>query len=158
MASIEDIRRIFNATIDEKLKPIQDSVANLQKEVSKLEERKKPDHLPETGHVTWKSAGAKKQYEAWSSSWDYFYDALGSLDSLPDSEVKESTQVTLNKGKKHAEETMRDILLGNHYGWDFLEEYRGRSSSLAMGPQDEEKMRKVHKVVEARRQKFSDSP
>ena len=158
MASLEDIQRILNATIDKKLKPIQDSVINLQKEVSKLEERQKPDHLPETGDVTWKSAGAKKQYEAWSESWDYFYDALGSLDSLSDSEVKESTQVTLNKGKKHAEETMRDILLGNHYGWDFLEEYRGRSSSLAMGPQDEEKMRKVYKVVEARRQKFSDSP
>ena len=161
MASIEDIRRIFCETIDEKLgaklKPIQDSVAILQKEVAKLEERKKPDHLPDTGDVTWKSAGAKKQYEAWSESWDYFYDALGGLDSLPDS-VKESTQVTLNKGKKHAEENMRDILLGNHYGWDFLEEYRGRSSSLAMGPQDEEKMRKVHKVVEARRQRFSDSP
>ena len=158
MASLEDIQRILNATIDEKLKPIQDTVINLQKEVAKLEERKKPDHLPEPGDVTWKSAGAKKQYEAWSESWDYFYDALGSLDSLPDSEVKESTQVTLNKGKKHAEETMRDILLGNHYGWDFLEEYRGRSSSLAMGPQDEEKMRKVYKVVEARRQKFSNSP
>ena len=137
MASLEDIQRIFNATIDAKLKPIQDTVINLQKEVAKLEERKKPDHLPETGDVTWKSAGAKKQYEAWSESWDYFYDALGSIDSLPDSEVKESTQVTLSKGKKLAEETMRDILLGNHYGWDFLEEYRGRSSSLAMGPQDE---------------------
>ena len=161
MASIEDIRRIFCETIDEKLgaklKPMQDSLANLKKEVAKLEERKKPDHLPDTGDVTWKSAGAKKQYEAWSESWDYFCDALGDLDSLPDS-VKESTQVTLNKGKKHAEENMRDILLGNHYGWDFLEEYRGRSSSLAMGPQDEEKMRKVHKVVEARRQRFSDSP
>ena len=162
MATIEEIRRIFCDTIDQKLeaslKPIQDKISNLQKEVAKLEERKKPDHLPESGDVTWKSAGAKNQYEAWSESWDYYYDALGSLDSLPDSVVKESTQVTLNKGKKHAEENMRDILLGNHYGWDFLEEYRGRSSSLAMGPQDEEKMRKVYKVVEARRQKFSNSP
>ena len=84
MASLEDIQRIFKATIDEKLKPIRDTVINLQKEVAKLEERKKPDHLPDTGDVTWKSAGAKKQYAAWSESWDYFYDALGSLDSLPD--------------------------------------------------------------------------
>ena len=142
MATIEEIQKIFCDTIDRKLetklKPMQDTISNLQKEVAKLEERKKPDHLPDTGDVTWKSAGAKKQYEAWSESWDYYYDALGSLDNLPDSEAKESTQVTLSKGKKHAEVTMRDILLGNHYGWDFLKEYRGRTSSLATGPQDED--------------------
>ena len=100
MATIEEIRRILCDTIDEKLKPIEDTIVNLQKEVAKLEERKKPYHLPDTGDVTWKSAGAKKQYEAWSESWDYFYDALGSIDSLPDSEVKESTKVTLTRGKQ----------------------------------------------------------
>ena len=75
MATIEEIRRILYDTIDEKLKPIEDTIGNLQKEVSKLEERKKPYHLPETGDITWKSVGAKKQYEAWSSSWDYFYES-----------------------------------------------------------------------------------
>ena len=67
--------------------------------------------------------------------------------AFPDSNSKVSVLVSVTEGKAHAELLMRDVLMGDTYGWDFVKEYK--SPSLAMGPHDEDKIRKTEKVIMA---------
>ena len=144
MASLQQI----NALLDEKMKPIEEAVDDLKIQLGSLNPSK-PDHLPDVSDVKWRSDGARQQYVAWTTSWVNYCELENKMAAIPDSNSKVSVLVSLTEGKTHVELLMREVLMGDTYGWDFVKEYK--SPSLALGSQDEDKIKKTEKVIMARR-------
>ena len=93
MATIADI----TALLDQKLKPVQDSVSALQTQVGNLK-RERPDHLPDKKDVKWKKEGTGEQYKAWCTSWDN-YDAMDQqIVKMEDGDAKDALAATSLEG------------------------------------------------------------
>ena len=94
MATIAEITTL----LDQKLKPVQDSVSQLQTQVGNLK-REKPAHLPDKKDVKWKKDGTGQQYAAWSTAWDN-YDLMDQqIVSMEDGDVKTALSATALEGK-----------------------------------------------------------
>ena len=144
MASIEQI----TALLDTRLGPINTSVTALQNQIATLK-REKPAHLLDLKDVRWKKEGNKRQYEESSKVWDNLDKIDTQVAELPDGDAKDNLKTSVTEGKEQVESRMRDILLANEWGWDFVTEYH--APPLALGDDDDTKIRKTKKAVEAKR-------